>query len=331
MILKNFDFDKAVKHYNSIMMGACCEHVTIGTDYSENTDGWNIRDMVAECDYWLSCYYEGGNAREEMRRGDEDDRKAWRSDTGKLSRFIEAYKPFIEDYECTKGHCSKFDYKDSSLEVEAFDVSKDDNTSGVLFVRMVSAEVCDLLEDLLNKHDLKVPSEDREGEEDEARIFGEVYSDLEADVTDVLAEACSIVKDNPGVVINEDEVDELMPVSAGNELYVRGFAIKICGLFEELLDENDITIPCENREGEEDEARIFGDVYYDLEDNVTGILVGLCEEVKCTSDIMINVEDYNGVEYEDFEIQPGVDEVIADATSRSAQQSISKGEIEREI
>ena len=42
----------------------------------------------------------------------------------------------------------------------------------------------------------------------------------------------------------------------------------IIDIFEELLDRLDITLPDKWREGEEDEARIFGDTYYELESNI---------------------------------------------------------------
>ena len=42
----------------------------------------------------------------------------------------------------------------------------------------------------------------------------------------------------------------------------------IIDVFEELLDRLDITIPDKWRDGEEDEARIFGDVYYELENKI---------------------------------------------------------------
>lgn len=42
----------------------------------------------------------------------------------------------------------------------------------------------------------------------------------------------------------------------------------IIDIFEELLDRLDITLPDKWREGEEDEARIFGDTYYELEDKI---------------------------------------------------------------
>ena len=39
-------------------------------------------------------------------------------------------------------------------------------------------------------------------------------------------------------------------------------------IFEELLNRLDITLPDKRREGEEDEARIFGDAYYELENKI---------------------------------------------------------------
>ena len=42
----------------------------------------------------------------------------------------------------------------------------------------------------------------------------------------------------------------------------------IIDIFEELLDRLDITIPDKWREDEEDEARIFGDTYYELESKI---------------------------------------------------------------
>lgn len=42
----------------------------------------------------------------------------------------------------------------------------------------------------------------------------------------------------------------------------------IIDIFEELLDRLDITLPDQWREGEEYEARIFGDTYYELENKI---------------------------------------------------------------
>ena len=42
----------------------------------------------------------------------------------------------------------------------------------------------------------------------------------------------------------------------------------IIDIFEEMLDRFDITLPDKWREDEEDEARIFGDTYYELESKI---------------------------------------------------------------
>lgn len=109
--MKNYNFEKAVKRYNNIMFDICREHLTIGTRFSEDTDGWNIRDLVAECDYQLSCYYEGGHSNADMRYGDAEECKAWRRETGRLERFIKAYEPHIEGITVVCNHCSQYDNK----------------------------------------------------------------------------------------------------------------------------------------------------------------------------------------------------------------------------
>ena len=53
-----------------------------------------------------------------------------------------------------------------------------------------------------------------------------------------------------------------------NEANLINTADDIIDIFEELLDRFDITLPDKWREGEEDEARIFGDTYYELENKI---------------------------------------------------------------
>lgn len=108
--MKKLNMKSVLKRYNDIMYSLCYEHNTIGEPLSENTSEWNLRDMVAECDYVLSTYYESGHCNEEMRHSYyEEGRKTWRSDIGKLTRFIKAYEPFIDGMICAEGHCSKYD------------------------------------------------------------------------------------------------------------------------------------------------------------------------------------------------------------------------------
>jgi hypothetical protein len=54
----------------------------------------------------------------------------------------------------------------------------------------------------------------------------------------------------------------------------REMAANIIDKFEDLLDDKDITIPSADRESNEDEARIYGTEYYELENAITELLGG---------------------------------------------------------
>lgn len=60
---------------------------------------------------------------------------------------------------------------------------------------------------------------------------------------------------------------------------LRPFANKICDLFEDLLDEHNIDIPNDEREGDEEEAHLYGSDYYSLEDAVVEILTKFASEI----------------------------------------------------
>lgn len=119
-----------------------------------------------------------------------------------------------------------------------------------------------------------------------------------------------------------------------NEIYLRLFSAAICDLFEDLLEQHDITIPSNDREGEDGEARIYGDVYFDLEAKVTKVLAELCDEVKAAPEIEINIEDYNGFK------EPNVEEVLEDTSkgfyekhilSHLTEKGLDVSQIELEI
>lgn len=113
--MKNLNMETARKRYNNIMYDLGLDHLTVwekGSKGEEGSEakGWNLRDMVAEADYQLGLYYEEGTLAGDMRYSDyESERKAWRSESGKLERFIKAYLPFTEGMKCTTGHCSQYD------------------------------------------------------------------------------------------------------------------------------------------------------------------------------------------------------------------------------
>ena len=76
------------------------------------------------------------------------------------------------------------------------------------------------------------------------------------------------------------------------EIKLRHWAAEICDIFEEVLDAHNITIPSEDREGGEDEARLYGCEYYDTEEEITDILLKLITEIKASPNATIDVEDY---------------------------------------
>ena len=61
---------------------------------------------------------------------------------------------------------------------------------------------------------------------------------------------------------------------------LREYSIEIVELFEELLEKHNITIPDEDRTGDESEAGLYGMTYYDLEEDVVSILNQLVSKVK---------------------------------------------------
>ena len=72
---------------------------------------------------------------------------------------------------------------------------------------------------------------------------------------------------------------------------LREYSVEIVELFEELLEKHNITIPDEDRTGDESEARLYGGSYFELEDDVLSILSKLVLRVKKDSNIEIDVEN----------------------------------------
>ena len=66
----------------------------------------------------------------------------------------------------------------------------------------------------------------------------------------------------------ENKMRNTNAVAKLNEEALTNTAADIIDIFEELLDELDITLPDKWRADEEDEARIFGDTYYELENKI---------------------------------------------------------------
>lgn len=65
---------------------------------------------------------------------------------------------------------------------------------GELHIRQISAEIADIFDSLLADNDIMVPDEDREGNEDEAPLYGATYSDFEDGITEQLADIVAGVR-----------------------------------------------------------------------------------------------------------------------------------------
>lgn len=61
-------------------------------------------------------------------------------------------------------------------------------------LRPIANEICELFEDLLDKHNIDIPDEDREGNEEEAHIYGMTYAELEDKVKEILVEFAEKIK-----------------------------------------------------------------------------------------------------------------------------------------
>lgn len=64
----------------------------------------------------------------------------------------------------------------------------------VIKVRPIANEICELFEDLLDKHNIDIPDDDREGNEEEAHIYGMTYAELEDKVKEILVEFAEQIK-----------------------------------------------------------------------------------------------------------------------------------------
>jgi hypothetical protein len=70
-------------------------------------------------------------------------------------------------------------------------------------VRLIANQICEQFEDLLEKHDITIPDEDREGNEDEARLYGMTYAELEDRITSILMVTAEMIKRDDVELLDE--------------------------------------------------------------------------------------------------------------------------------
>jgi len=70
-------------------------------------------------------------------------------------------------------------------------------------VRQIANEICEQFEELLDKHNIDIPDDDREGNEEEAHIYGMTYAELEDRITDILMVTAAMIKRDDIELVDE--------------------------------------------------------------------------------------------------------------------------------
>lgn len=78
-------YEIALKRYNAIMESTGREHLTIGTRMSEDTNGWNLADMVAECKEQIDF------CNDVMYGSDTETSREYRKERMKFERFVNRF------------------------------------------------------------------------------------------------------------------------------------------------------------------------------------------------------------------------------------------------
>ena len=89
-----------------------------------------------------------------------------------------------------------------SNSVNCYDNTYSDQEPKTIKLREYSVDICELFEDLLEENDITIPDDEREGEPDEARLYGKTYSCLEYDVLNILNEFMNDLLKHPDANID---------------------------------------------------------------------------------------------------------------------------------
>lgn len=78
--------------------------------------------------------------------------------------------------------------------LESYDDITSDKTVDKVNLKQYSHKICDVFENLLEKHNIDIPDDDRTGDEEEAHLYGVTYSNLEDEVKEILVEIAEKIK-----------------------------------------------------------------------------------------------------------------------------------------
>lgn len=87
--------------------------------------------------------------------------------------------------------------------------------------------------------------------------------------------------------LSKRQFDNLIPefvfLEEENTVRARQYAQSICELFEDILEKHDITIPdpdLDSKGEDEEAARIYGETYFNLEDDITDMITNMVNRIK---------------------------------------------------
>ena len=98
MTRKEFDINVFLTRFNKLLINDICMFENPATfDEKNETELDCLKSIISEAKDALSCYYEEGHDRFEMKFSEyECERKQRISEIGKIKRFIAKYEPYIE-------------------------------------------------------------------------------------------------------------------------------------------------------------------------------------------------------------------------------------------
>ena len=140
-------------------------------------------------------------------------------------------------------------------------------------IRHYAANAVDVLEDVLDVYDIDVPSDDREGEEGEAHIYGCEYSEYEDAVTEIMGEFATKVMESDTDVNSTTVAQEIL------------------GVFNEQLGSVHIILPDAERAAE-DTTPIGPKHHIEMAERLTKILDILKRDVRNNPGKQLNVYEY---------------------------------------
>lgn len=85
-------FKKAEKEYNKLM-----DYIRAGLSRTDREFYFfkTIKDLIKECQYWISCYHESGHLRCIEECEDKIERAMLKNEESRLVKFVKKYERFV--------------------------------------------------------------------------------------------------------------------------------------------------------------------------------------------------------------------------------------------